>query len=280
MEGWQMKNISVNTQASSASNFVQAEGFAELMDGLKNKYNTGAEFSIKDVLGQENLDKIKERGGNLVQLGKLLKNNIDNGNLKGIVALDKLSGNVQMYRKTGEIKMKRYFSTQWISKMEHLEKMEDYFTVERGEIYVFCSFENKKNVEGIKLKVSIVGESIEKRKYELIKKLGDCGFVTIDEDNKEFPAIQAVWYGLDRVYEILQHCNEKINTIYVFGSNDQMMRRISGSYFGEVNNTYDFTSYIQDNFRIFIDGEMKGLSQDILMTSVDKSILDKYIDIQ
>ena len=274
-----MKNISVNTQASSASNFVQAEGFAELMDGLKNKYNTGAEFSIKDVLGQENLDKIKERGGNLVQLGKLLKNNIDNGNLKGIVALDKLSGNVQMYRKTGEIKMKRYFSTQWISKMEHSEKMEEYFTVEKGEIYVFCSFENKTNVEGIKLKVSIVGENIEKRKYELNKKLGDCGFVTIDVDNKEFPSIQAVWYGLDRVYEILQHCNEKISKIYVFGSNDQMMRRISGCYFGEANNTYDFTSYIQDNFRIFMDGEMKGLSQDILMTSVDKPILDKYIDI-
>ena len=275
-----MKNISVNTQASSANNFLQAEGFSELMDGLKNKYNINAEFSIKDVLGQEHLDSIKRRGGNLVQLGKLLKNNIDNGNLKGVEALDKLSGNVQMYRKNGEIKMKRYFSTKWMPKMEHSEKMEDYFKVDNGEIFVFCSFENKPNVEGIKLKVSIVGKNIEKQKFELNKKLGDCGFVTIDDDNKEFPAIQAVWYGLDRVYEVLQHCNEKINTIYVFGSNDQMMRRISGCYFGEANNTYDFTSYIQDNFRIFMNGEMKELSQEIQMTSVDKSILDKYIDIQ
>lgn len=273
-----MKNITIDTQASSAHNFMKAEGFAELMDGLKNKYNVGAEFSLKDILGQDKLDDIKSRGGNLVQLGKLFKNNIANGNLQGVEALSSLYGNAQMYKKTGEIKMKLYFSTQWESKLEGFDKIEDCYKEDEGELFVFCSFENRPDVEGIKLKVVIKGKNIESRKYEVNKKLGDCGFMKIDDDNKEFPAIQSVWYGLDRAYELITDSNVDIRKIYVFGSNDQMMRRIAGCYFGVSNNKYDFTSYIQENFRIFIDGGMKGMSQEITMVSVDKAKLDKFID--
>lgn len=130
--------------------------------------------------------------------------------------------------------MKLYFSTQWESKLDGFDKIEDCYKEEDGELFVFCSFENRPDVEGIKLKIMIKGKNVESKKYEVNKKLGDCGFIKIDNDNKEFPAIQAVWHGLDRAYETITNSNVDVGVrkIYVFGSNDQMMRRIAGCYFG------------------------------------------------
>lgn len=268
----------ISKQAASANNFIHAEGFLELMAGLKTKYNVGAEFSLKDVLGQKNIECIKKRGGTLIQLGKLLKNNIDNGNLKGIEPLDKLYGNAQMYRKTGEIKMRRYFSAHYSPKWEDSVTVGERYIHAPGEICVFCRYHRLPDTQNIKLEVLINGKNIRNQKFEIIKTLGECDFETITDKDTQLIAIQSVWYGLDRVYEVLQHCTEPIHSIYVFCSSGSMMRRISGEYFGDIGIQYDLTNYIQERFRIFMEGEMKELSQEIYMVAIDKDPLDKYID--
>lgn len=269
---------SVNSRASSAANLVNADGFVEFMKGVEN-YGVGAQFTIPDALG-EYVSELKQRNVSLVTLGKLIRNNVENGNISGLEPLQTMEGSAKKYRVTGPVKLKRYFSTDWTDEIENLfmEPGEDY-SFDPRVAYVFCTYEKKRDSDEVILKVRVnIPDDGEVFDYSYKKKLGRCGFSEIENNNSEFPAIQSVWYGFDRLAELQQNGElEEIDSIIMVGTNNQMMRRVAGCAFGEANNKYQYTQYIQDNFFQFLPGELREIPYNIYLASADKSKLDEMM---
>lgn len=272
-----MKN-DVNTRAASASNLINAVGFEEFMSGVKN-YSRGAQFSIPDALGDQ-LDNVRKNSGSLVTLGKLIRNNVENGNLSGLMPLQTLEGTAKKYKVVGEVKLKKYFSVDWCS---HLEDLKEQISFDVGELFVFCTYVSKIDEDEVELCVYTKMRNVANEKpliteYRYKKKLGNCGFMEINTNNQEFPAIQCVWYGFDRVAELERNGElNDIKMVYFIGPNVQMMRRVAGCYFGEATNMYSYTQYIQENFFQFLPDELRGISKEVHLASCDKAVLDKYI---
>lgn len=269
----------INTRATSASNLINAIGFEEFMNGVKS-YGVGAQFSIPDALGDE-LTNVKAKGGSLVTLGKLIRNNVENGNLSGLEGLQTLEGTAKKYKVIGPVKLKRYFSVDYYDK---LEDPNEAIIFGPRELFVFCTYRSKRHSDEIELRVHTVMPSVEngspiKENFHYKKTLGNCGFIEINTNNQEFPAIQSVWFGFDRVSEMERLGKlDGIDAVYFIGANPQMMRRVAGCYFGNSENTYQYTQYIQENFFQFLPGELRGISKKLYLASCDKSKMDRYIE--
>ena len=269
----------INTRATSAANLINAIGFEEFMNGVKS-YGVGAQFSIPDALGDE-LTNVKAKGGSLVTLGKLIRNNVENGNLSGLEGLQTLEGTAKKYKVIGPVKLKRYFSVDYYDK---LEDPNEAIIFGPRELFVFCTYRSKRHSDEIELRVHTVMPSVEngspiKENFHYKKTLGNCGFIEINTNNQEFPAIQSVWFGFDRVSEMERLGKlDGIDTVYFIGANPQMMRRVAGCYFGNSENTYQYTQYIQENFFQFLPGELRGISKKLYLASCDKSKMDRYIE--
>lgn len=104
----------IASKTASAMNLINAIGFQAFWNRIKN-YGVGAQFSVSDVLG-DYVQQIRSAGGNLVTLGKLIRNNVNNGNLSGIQPLNTIKGSAQKYIVTGPIKLKNYFSVPYYEK--------------------------------------------------------------------------------------------------------------------------------------------------------------------
>lgn len=269
----------MNAKAASASNLINAIGFEEFMNGVQS-YDVGAQLSIPGVLGDK-LASVKENGGSIVTLGKLIRNNVENGNLSGLEPLQTLEGTAKKYKVVGKVKMKRYFSVDWSGK---LEDPNESIQFEPRELFVFCTYKSERGTDEIELKVHTIMQSTQdsrnlmKKEFLYKKHIGNCGFTEISADNQEFPAIQAVWFGFDRVAGMqLNNELDEIDTIYFIGTNPQMMRRIAGCYFGVAGNSYDYTRYIQDNFFQFLPGELRGIDKKLYLAACEKAKIDTYI---
>ena len=272
-----MKN-DVSTRATSASNLINAVGFEEFMSGVKN-YSKGAQFSIPDALGDQ-LNNVRNNGGSLVTLGKLIRNNVENGNLSGLEPLQTLEGTAKKYKVIGEVKLKKYFSVDWCMRLVDLKEQ---IKFDAGELFVFCTYVSKADEDEVELCVytkmrNSANEKPVVKEYRYIKRLGNCGFIEINTNNQEFPAIQCVWFGFDRVAELERNGElHDIKTVYFIGPNPQMMQRVSGCYFGEAANMYSYTQYIQENFFQFLPDELRGISKELHLASCEKAKLDNYI---
>ena len=164
-----------------------------------------------------------------------------------------------------------------------LENPQDAISIEPGEMFVFCNYKSKRGMDDIELIVHTVQTSVEngvpkKKNFELKKKIGECGFDEINTNNVEFPAIQSVWYGFDRVCEMERNGEiDDIGTVYFIGTNQQMMRRVAGCYFGTSINNYDYTQYIQTNFIQFMPGELREINKKLYLAACDKAVMERYM---
>lgn len=273
-----MNNIASKT--ASAMNLINAIGFQAFWNGIKN-YGVGAQFSVSDVLG-DYAQQIRSAGGNLVTLGKLIRNNVNNGNLSGIQPLNSTKGSAQKYIITGPIKLKNYFSVPYYE--NKLTDPKGTIKIAPNILFVFCNHESKRGSDDITFKILTAQLDYQNQiakgpSYTFKKEIGNCGLVEINQNNSEFPAIQSVWHGFDKVSEMEQEGKLKgIAEVRIIGTNAQMMRRVAGCYFDTSLNAYAYTQYIQSHFMIFMKGEIKGIQTKVSLAACDKAEMKKIYD--
>lgn len=267
-----MKMDTINAKAASAIKLQNAAGFQELMQGF-SKYNPGAVIMLPQVVGQQKWNEMNS--GQKVTLGKLVKNNIDSGNLTGLEPLDTPKGMSQQYQITEMVKFKNYF----VVPFNHMiEIIEGQIQMEADELYVFTTYDLNGNKVTLKAVIMYLENVI--GSYKRDKLIGKCGTEIIRDNNNEFPAIQAVWYGFDRLFENLSELcvGKEIRKIYIIGSNPQMVKRIAGNQFdNEAVNMYHYTEYIQQNFSQFMPGELRGIEIPVELAACHNDDIKKYL---
>lgn len=254
----------------STRNLIKSKEYPYFEKGIR-EYSNGSKFSIEDVL---------DKGGysdnsSLVSFKRLINNNIKNENLVGLRKIGHQNG-VCIFEKTCEVKIKDVFQIKLAE--EELNNL----PYTPHTLFVFCSYKSINN-EDIEFRVYIRIKDkdgvIFKKEHHIIGQLGYCGATQIAKNNQEFPAIQSVWHGFDRVVELLgEGTFVGINKIYFIGSNNQMMQRIAGEKLRDGQGSYAYTQYIQNNFFQFLPDQMRAIKIPYYLIACEKQILDKYIE--
>lgn len=254
----------------STRNLVKAKEYSAFEKGI-TFYGTGKSFSIKDVLNKGGYSG----NGSHASFTRLINNNIENENLFGLKKIRKQNG-VWIYEKANEVMIKDVFQVELIEK-----KLHD-LPYTPHTLFVFCSYKSI-NTEDIEFRVYIklkdtAGKIIFKKDYSVTGQLGYCGAVPITKNAQEFPAIQSVWHGFDRVVELLRDKTFLgINKIYFIGPNKQMMRRIAGEKLRDGQGSYAYTRYIQDIFFQFMPDQIRAIKIPYYLIACKKQTLDNYI---
>ena len=270
-----MKRILSQTPESTR-NLVKAKEYSAFEKGIK-LYSIGESFSIEDVLYKGGYSKNGDCSDNnsLDSFKRLINNNIKNENLLGLRKIKQQNG-VCLYEKTSEVKIKDIFQVELVEVELHNLPYTPH------TLFVFCSYKSTKTEDiefHVYIRIKDKDGVIFKKDYPIIGQLGYCGATLIEKNNQEFPAIQSVWHGFDRVAELLgEGTFVGINKIYFIGSNNQMMRRIAGEKMKDGQGSYAYTRYIQDNFFQFLPDQIRAIKIPYYLIACEKQILDKYIE--
>ena len=264
----------------SARNLIEAKEYAAFEEGFR-QYKINDEFSISEVLVKGGYSA----NDNLVSFGKLIRNNIENGNLSGLEKVGEKNG-VAIYKQTRE-----YVMVKEIFRVKLIDDWNIFWNIYQEtdkilpiRMFVFCSYESKRDSNDIEFRVYIrikdtTGTIIFEKDYYIKHQLGCCGTTQITKNNQEFPAIQSVWHGFDRAVELLREgWVVNVGEIYFIGPNIQMMRRIAGVNLKQDKYAYAYTRYIQDNFFQFLKGQLRGIEQPCYLVACDKQTLDKIME--
>lgn len=250
--------VAINGIVRGVANANDTKGFKEFVKNISN-YAVGSEITLQNVIGQQTWNGLNR--SDKIKLGKAVMNNVRNGSLTGLEAVNTPAGKNQIYRVSGRIRMLTIFTTEYLGRGESVEKILELNKDKLGIVFVRCFFVSNHddsivlNVEGI---LPNEKEPIFRAKREL--SLGTCNGKKIEKGNYEFKAILSLWFGFDRVFEERKMLLEKnIKTVCFLAPNDQMISRVAGLKFDEPLNEFEYTQYIQENFAQFKQDQLREL---------------------
>ncbi|WP_026140513.1 hypothetical protein, partial [Clostridium botulinum] len=243
----------INRCTESIKSLFETDGFKDFMQNISH-YKIADKVTIPNVIGDlkwKDLDRNTK-----VSIGKLIKNNITLGNLVGLQPLSTPNGSAQKYQLICDVTLKNIF---WINYGGQLNNINN-ITMDPNTAFVFVSYDSKRTNNDVTLKCVIYVGNKKILESQRTKKLGSIGTSIIPNANQEFPAIQSIWYGEDRIFENIENIiGEGARRLILISGNPQMVLRIAGEKFDAVANDYDYTEYIQNNFRQFNIGELREI---------------------
>jgi hypothetical protein len=242
--------MSVNVLTRIVANSNSTKGFEEFVRTV-SKYPTGIDTTLQNVLGHEAWEELDR--SEKIKLGKAVMSNVKNGSLTGLQAIDTPLGKNQIYRVVGKVRWLTIFATEYLVSEKNIETILNLNRNKTELAFVRCTCHNDNN-DVVTLNVEAIlpsGDAIFKSKPRSML-LGEYEGRKIEQGNFEFKTILTLWYAFDRVFEERELLKQKnIKTVCFLAPNEKMMLREAEGKFDTLNNSFDYTSYIQNSFAQF-----------------------------
>lgn len=210
-----------------------------------------------------------------LSLGRLFKNNVDNGNITGVQAIiRKSTNNTQRYRIVGHVSFIEKFMMNYLCFYDNYAIFTQELYQSKNDAILYYIMHKNDNI----LDLEIICKKINSQKEVLFTFSKEIKIPNnLNPKSPNIPSIIAIWFSLTILWLNEKKLDDEgIQNIVICSSNRSMLERCSG-YRTDTANNQDYEIIIQDYFKNFILGNQMQLNYNINAISLDHNTYNKLI---
>lgn len=261
----------INNNAVGAK-LVSNPMFQKFISTIKS-YPLGTVFTIRGCF--TDFDWQSSDKSVRLSLGRLVKNNIDCGNIVGIECIPRnLTNNTQKYKVIGTISFLQKLLIPYEGVFSDYEILLDKLNtcVNSAVIYYKSTITNN----SLDLKITCKKCGIPQTTLFTVHKITTLPS-DLDINNRNTHALFSIWTSLVTLWtNELTLIQNNINNVYICSSNRSMLERCAGVIVDQPNNQ-NYEAIIQDLLNDFINGNKFALSINLKAISITSDIYKKFI---